>query len=307
MVGPFLSEGLTQEKLLNASRFVQAVYKIPWSKDVVPEMSGIAARSAEQRSALDAALEQWLPRGQNARIRQLKPEELALIWFYIGWDVSEPVFAVEVGARTIVVDFDEDGKSLFWLEDITEPCFRVAWEGGGLEDCYCSTVEHRGNKYQVLFEKRPRATPSCCAGVMPERTETTPAAESDRPVIHNRVSAQTTEIDKLVLTTYGKNYRIVDVAEQDPDYVAPAPIEGRMPHRLTDEAGKPVHGDVLALYLIMRDGSARDPVVVKSTDERLNAAVVEALRRARFRPATWHGEPVATVAGQEVVFGEEGK
>jgi TonB family protein len=131
--------------------------------------------------------------------------------------------------------------------------------------------------------------------------------EPDRPVIHNRVAAQTSALDRLVLTTYEKKYRIVPISEQDTEYVAPVPVEGEMPHFLPDEAGRPIRGYVLALYLIMLDGSVKDPVILKSTDARLNAAVVEALRKARFKPAAWRGETVATVAGQEVVFAEQRK
>src|SRR5262245_705011 len=48
--------------------------------------------------------------------RATTPDEMALIWFYIGWDITEPVFTVEQAGRPLVVDFDEMGQSVVWIE-----------------------------------------------------------------------------------------------------------------------------------------------------------------------------------------------
>ncbi len=96
----------------------------------------------------------------------MKPDEMALIWFYIGWDITEPVFTVEQAGRTLVVDFDETGESVTWVEDISQPCFRVVWEGGGLKGCYCSKTVHEGNRFGVVFEPS-EATQSCVPASRP--------------------------------------------------------------------------------------------------------------------------------------------
>jgi hypothetical protein len=168
LVGPFLSGSLVASGAVKPREFVQGRYSVPLSDDVKPEMPGIGAETATQRAALDAALTRAIPRGA-VTVRRMTPSEMALIWFYIGWDITEPVFAVEQGGRTLVADFDEAGESLTWLEDISQPCFRVVWEGGGLEGCFCSTTVHEGSRYQVVFE-RSAEVESCSPAGTPTGT-----------------------------------------------------------------------------------------------------------------------------------------
>jgi hypothetical protein len=157
LVGPFLSGSLVQSGLANPDQFVKGKYQVPLDKDVTPEMPAIGAEDSVQRAALDLALSRAVPRSGTARIRKLRPSEMALIWFYISWDISEPVFVVEQGNSVLVVDFDEAGESIVWIEDISRPCFRVTWEGGGLMQCFCSKTVNQGNRYNVVFEANEKS------------------------------------------------------------------------------------------------------------------------------------------------------
>jgi hypothetical protein len=163
MVGPFLTGNLTQNGSIDASRFLPVLYAIPLdkAKGITAQMSGLAARSAEQRSDLDQALAKWIAAGPDIRIRKLSPRELALIWYFISWDVNEPIFVIEHGGRSLVVNFYGDGKSIFWLEDISAPCFHAKLKGGASTPCYCSVVNQEGSKYFVDFE--PRGGEDACS------------------------------------------------------------------------------------------------------------------------------------------------
>jgi hypothetical protein len=161
LTGPFLSRTLLETGMVQPEELGKGTYKIPLSKDVKPQAPGLAARDGKERTALDAALERWLPASRDVRIRPLTADELALIWFYISWDISEPIFAVDIGARTLVVDFDKAGRAVQWLEDISQPCFRLAWQGGGLKDCFCSHVVADGTRRQVMFRRLPGGDGGC--------------------------------------------------------------------------------------------------------------------------------------------------
>lgn len=146
IIGPFLAGQLVKAHLIDISKFQPVIYHIPLSKDVVPKMNGMVVRNDGQRDLLDSALQKFIPFSSAPRIRKLTSEEISIIWFYIGWDLNEPIFAVEQGNRKFIVNFNSDGESLFWIEEISEPCFQFKWEGGGLQDCFCITVggdEHR--------------------------------------------------------------------------------------------------------------------------------------------------------------------
>ena len=160
IIGPFLSRTLTDSGLVDAMQFGKATYRVPLGKDVKPESPGIVARDAKERAALDEALERWLPATRQFVLRPLTPDELALVWFFISWDLKEPLFAVDMGGRTLVVDFEADRRSVFWIEDLSHPCFRLAWQGGST-GCYCSVVVPDGPRRRVMFRPRPDAAGTC--------------------------------------------------------------------------------------------------------------------------------------------------
>jgi hypothetical protein len=152
-VGPFISSAMLQTGV-DASRLHSGTYTIPLSPEVQPIMKGLGAQDSPQREEFDKALGRTLSEEGSARIRKLTAKELALIWFYISWDITEPIFVVERRGRSFIADFTDDARSLYWFEEITAPCFRVTWEGGGLKPCYCSVVTQDGNKYHVAFEPK---------------------------------------------------------------------------------------------------------------------------------------------------------
>lgn len=166
MVGPFLSAELTQQGVLKREGLARIDNRIPLDQETLASMPGVGVRNPAEFKLLDAALGKWLKRGGVPVIRKLKPEEMALIWYWIGWDITEPVFAVEQGGRTLVVDFQDDGRSIFWLEDITSPCMHLKWESGELPGCYCAVTKGAGKQIGVGFEEK--SAMSGCSTATPQ-------------------------------------------------------------------------------------------------------------------------------------------
>jgi len=129
--------------------------------------------------------------------------------------------------------------------------------------------------------------------------------QNSREAVYNRVSRGTTDLDSIVDQVYGGKYEVRPIQEDDRDYVPASVATGRLPSVVLDDKGAPIRGYALLLYVIKNDGVTVDPIVVKSTDPRIDGPAKAAILRARFKPATWKGKPIAIVAGQEFVYDRE--
>jgi TonB family protein len=76
-----------------------------------------------------------------------------------------------------------------------------------------------------------------------------------------------------------------------------------MPGAQKDDKGVILGGYVLVAYIVETDGKAADPIVLKTSDERLSRAALEAMKQWRFKPGKIGSEEVATTAAQEFTFG----
>ena len=62
-------------------------------------------------------------------------------------------------------------------------------------------------------------------------------------------------------------------------------------------------GTVTLLLAVQTDGSISDIRIARSSGyQRLDAAAVRSLRRAKFQPATCHGKPIAVRIHQSFIF-----
>jgi hypothetical protein len=82
-------------------------------------------------------------------------EELAIVWYYIAWDIEEPIFVAEDKSHKFIFGFKPpEGERLFWVEDLTNPCFKLGQEGGkALTPCLCEVAEPHGRRYDVAFRE----------------------------------------------------------------------------------------------------------------------------------------------------------
>jgi len=129
------------------------------------------------------------------------------------------------------------------------------------------------------------------------------ASSAERPVVYNNLEGDgSQELDRSIKQAYSPRYTIVDTRATD-TYVEPSPTAGSMPGAVTDDKGVVLAGYVLVAYIVGTDGKVADPVVLKSSDSRLEKAALDAMGHWRFTPGTVAGEKVATTAAQEFTFG----
>ncbi len=109
-------------------------------------------------------------------------------------------------------------------------------------------------------------------------------------------------LDRQIKAAYGSKFTIVDARKSD-GYAEPSPTEGSMPGPVRDQNNSLIGGYVLMAYIVSADGLVADPVVLKSSDRRLEQAALEAMKGWRFTPASLKGSAVSTTAAQEFSFG----
>lgn len=126
------------------------------------------------------------------------------------------------------------------------------------------------------------------------------------PVVYNDIGGDAdVTLDRAIKAAYGPRYAIVDTG-RSAGYSGPSPTAGSLPRAAAGPAGKPLSGYVLAAYIVTALGEVADPVILKATDPRLRPVVLEAMRHWRFKPGRLNGQPVASTAAQEFVFGSYG-
>jgi TonB family protein len=106
-------------------------------------------------------------------------------------------------------------------------------------------------------------------------------------------------MDQLVHETYDAAFKVVDVSDSDGIYVPPHLLYGPKPTVPATEPDGPLAGTVVVFFLITSDGQVKEPVIITSSEPRLNAEVLATLRRWIFTPARMNGRPVPVTAGQE--------
>lgn len=153
LLGVYLSQVIALDPGYVKDSFAHGDYQLPLSKKdgVTIHAMLLAADKQEQVKGLAELLAKIYTPAKPFTIRKLTKDEMALIWFYVSWDLVEPVYAVESGGHKLIFQFDPSGTSLRWMEDMTEPCFRLAIGDSGLP-CMCHVVSHKSNLYTTGFE-----------------------------------------------------------------------------------------------------------------------------------------------------------
>ena len=62
-------------------------------------------------------------------------------------------------------------------------------------------------------------------------------------------------------------------------------------------SGEIITGKVFVIYVINPDGRATHPIVLRSSDDRLNDAARKAISAGRFEPAKLKGNAIPTIGG----------
>jgi hypothetical protein len=124
---------------------------------------------------------------------------------------------------------------------------------------------------------------------------------AEKPTIYNHVNNECTAIDPLVKAALAPKFTIVDIRDSTA-YVQPKALVGNLPLTARTQAGEPLGGYVLIAYVVTVEGRVAEPVVLKTSDERLNSIATKSMEDWRLAPATLNSIAIATTAAQEFNF-----
>ena len=119
-----------------------------------------------------------------------------------------------------------------------------------------------------------------------------------RPMLYNFVNDAGADGERILQQSYGPRYTIVP-ATRASGIVPPKltlqtyPLYGRVP-------GGP--GDAIVAFIVGPNGRVKDPVVVYSTQPRINRMVREMVSKWLWKPAQLNGAAVPAIVSHRVGF-----
>jgi hypothetical protein len=155
MTGKFISLYALKERQAELKGLLPAHYALPLGEGITEQSEGYVAHEPGQVAALAKVLSETIRLDPDFRIRKLTPEELAMVWYYIGGDIEEPIFVAEDTTHKLIFNFKPPGGDrLFWVEDLSYPCFKLGQpDGKALTPCFCEVAQGTGTRYQVGFRQ----------------------------------------------------------------------------------------------------------------------------------------------------------
>jgi len=292
--GVFFGMEINADNLQSKALLAQARYNVP--------LAGTAGLTGESFAAPKPPQKRYLAHyvfltgdfSGKLEIREPTFDELALIWYWVGWDLDGPLLVVESATDKFVFDFDPKTGFITWVERLTRPCATMTQEGKELLSCSCARVQRDGRKWQVGFEKLEH-----CPEYSPPAK---PVTARNLPAAYLRFTPRTLRLDMILAQQYSNEYSVTAIEDGLPGYHGPGKLlEGKYPE--TPKAdGKPVMGYVLMGSVFGDDGRAHSNRILISTDDRLSAAALQAADTWRIEPATRDGKPVAEMVWQEMPF-----
>ena len=163
MLGTFATLAVKQQPGFDPSKVRTGTGKVPISSDVPMDFPIVGADGVEQRAYLAQHLRAALPAGAPRTLRAPSFDELALVWFFIGWNLDAPLLVAEWESQRVLFDFDRFGESIEWIERLDRPCFTLQFERKQVLDCYCLDIERREQQWTAVYvpaEDQP-STASC--------------------------------------------------------------------------------------------------------------------------------------------------
>ncbi len=147
-IGTFLGQAILANPKNKTEGLTKIILNVPFGDKLNVQTQSLASKSAEQAKQLAEILSKEIHIQPDATIRKASAKELALIWFFIGWDIQEPLYVVEDKTHKYAFNFTPDGEKLFWVENINKPCMRFAQGGNDLTSCKCMDFD---DDYEAIF------------------------------------------------------------------------------------------------------------------------------------------------------------
>jgi TonB family protein len=124
----------------------------------------------------------------------------------------------------------------------------------------------------------------------------------EKPVVYNHITQAGAALDRLVHQAYDAEFKVVDFTDRDGVYIPPQLAVGLRPAAPLDGNGAPIGGRVVVFFIVTTEGRVAKPVIIDSSDPRLNPGVLDALAGWAFEPARVNGRQTSTTAGEEFDF-----
>lgn len=167
LLGTFATLAVKQQPGFDPARVRSGTGKVPISSDVPMDFPIVGASGVEQRAYLAQHLRATLPPGPPMQVRAPNFDELALVWFFIGWDLDAPLLVAEWDAQRVLFDFDVHGESVEWIERLDRPCFTLQVEKKQVLDCYCLGIERRERQWTAVYVPADRYAPTSSSSCGP--------------------------------------------------------------------------------------------------------------------------------------------
>jgi hypothetical protein len=151
LLGTFATLAVKQQPGFDPARVRTGTGKVPISSDVPMDFPIVGASGVEHRAYLAQHLRATLPPGPPKTVRAANFDELALVWFFIGWDLDAPLLVAEWETQRVLFDFDVHGESIEWVERLDRPCFTLQIEKKQVLDCYCLGIERREQQWTAVY------------------------------------------------------------------------------------------------------------------------------------------------------------
>lgn len=119
-----------------------------------------------------------------------------------------------------------------------------------------------------------------------------------RPMLYSYVAAGGAEGERLLKEAYGARYTIVPARN----------ASGLISPKLTSQTYPPYgrvpggNGKVVVAFIAAPNGHVKDPVILHSTNPRVNRMVREMVGKRLCKPTQLNGAPMATIVSQNMGF-----
>jgi hypothetical protein len=153
-LGPLLSSRIKEASPKLAADLRSVGYKIKITADFEPKFNGLLAKTNNEKKLLSQLVSNRIGDTREIRLRRPKPDELAFMWYFISWDIQEPVFVLETDNHTFLVDLGAVNEDQLWIEEISNPCYQFGFEDI-ISPCLCFEVVLNGKKWSAGFTKAP--------------------------------------------------------------------------------------------------------------------------------------------------------
>lgn len=153
-LGPLLSSRIKEASPRLTADLRSAGYRIKITADFEPKFNGLLAKTNNEKKLLSQLLSIRIGDTKDIRLRRPKPDELAFMWYFISWDIKEPVFVLETDKHTFLVDLGAISEDQLWIEEISNPCYRFGFEDI-ISPCLCFEVILNGKKWSAGFTEAP--------------------------------------------------------------------------------------------------------------------------------------------------------